>query len=538
MKMKRFFALLLTLTLLLGLMPAWAVSEDELQAAVNQSAAYVLKTVKSPGVGSIGGEWAVIGLARSGYDVPQSYWEDYYHTVEETVAACGGVLHEKKYTEYSRVVLALTAIGADPTNVAGYNLLKPLGDFDRTVWQGVNGPVWALIALDSGGYEIPVNPAAATQATRQRYVDEILSCQLPDGGWALNGTISDPDMTGMALQALANYQSQPAVKPAVERAVDCLSAMQDRDGGYSSYETPNAESVVQVIVALTALGIDLDDPRFVKDGTLLDSLLRYQQPDGSFRHTAGGEGDNQMAAEQGLYGLAAALRAAQDRTGLYDMSDVEGTVADAATPASGLPGKHADVKSVPVTAPNATFSDLAGHENQAAVEALASRAIISGKGDGTFAPDATMTRAEFAVIVVRALGLEGKTTDAFTDVPAGQWYAPYVGTASTYGVISGVGGGRFNPYGTITRQEAASMVARAARLCGMDTGLGEVEIRNTLAQFGDYMTVAAWAKESVAFCYRADILDQSDLEVAPTAAIRRGEIAQMLYNLLSSAKLL
>lgn len=159
-------------------------------------------------------------------------------------------------------------------------------------------------------------------------------------------------------------------------------------------------------------------------------------------------------------------------------------------------------------------------------------------GDGTFAPDATMTRAEFAVIVVRALGLEGKTADAFTDVPAGQWYAPYVGTASTYGVISGVGGGRFNPYGAITRQEAASMVARAARLCGMDTGLGEVEIRNTLAQFGDYVTVAAWAKESVAFCYRADILDQSDLEVAPTAAIRRGEIAQMLYNLLSSAKLL
>lgn len=538
MKIKRFFALLLTLTLLLGLMPAWAVSESELQAAVNQSAASVLKTVKSPQVGSIGGEWAVIGLARSGYDVPQSYWEDYYHTVEETVAACGGVLHEKKYTEYSRVVLALTAIGADPADVAGYNLLKPLGDFDRTVWQGVNGPVWALIALDSGGHEIPVNPAAATQATRQRYVDEILSCQLPDGGWALNGTISDPDMTGMALQALANYQSQPAVKPAVERAVACLSAMQDRDGGYSSYETPNAESVVQVIVALTALGIDLDDPRFVKDGTLLDSLLRYQQPDGSFRHTAGGEGDNQMAAEQGLYGLAAALRAAQGKTGLYEMSDVEGTVSNTAAPASGLPGKHADVKSVPVTAPNATFSDLAGHENQAAVEALASRAIISGRGDGTFAPDATMTRAEFAVIVVRALGLEGKTTDAFTDVPAGQWYAPYVGTASTYGVISGVGGGRFNPYGTITRQEAASMVARAARLCGMDTGLGEVEIRNTLAQFGDYVTVAAWAKESVAFCYRADILDQSDLEVAPTAAIRRGEIAQMLYNLLSSAKLL
>ncbi len=539
MKIKRFFALLLTLTLLLGLTPAYAVSESELQAAVNQSAAYMLKTVKSPGVGSIGGEWAVIGLARSGYDVPQSYWEAYHQTVEKTVAACGGVLHEKKYTEYSRVVLALTAIGADPADVAGYNLLKPLGDFDRTVWQGVNGPVWALIALDSGGYEIPVNPAAAIQATRQMYVDEILSHQLPDGGWALNGDVSDPDMTGMALQALANYRSQPAVKSAVERAVACLSAMQDRDGGYSSYDTANSESIVQVIVALTALGIDLDDPRFVRNGTLLDSLLRYRQPDGSFRHTADGEGNNQMSTEQGLYGLVAALRAAQGRTGLYEMSDVEGAVeSDTTMSAAGLPGKHADVKSVPVTAPNATFSDLSGHENQKAVEELASRAIISGKGDGTYAPDATMTRAEFAVIVVRALGLEGKTTNAFTDVPAGQWYAPYVGTASIYGVISGVGGGRFNPYGTITRQEAASMVARAARLCGMDTGLGDDEIRNTLAQFGDYVTVAAWAKESVAFCYRADILDQSDLEVVPTAAIRRGEIAQMLYNLLSSAKLL
>ena len=167
--------------------------------------------------------------------------------------------------------------------------------------------------------------------------------------------------------------------------------------------------------------------------------------------------------------------------------------------------------------------------------------FFNGTSPTAFSPDGTMTRGMFVTVLGRMAGVDpadytGET--GFTDVPAGQWYAPYIGTASTYGVISGVGGGRFNPYGTITRQEAASMVARAARLCGMDTGLGEVEIRNTLAQFGDYMTVAAWAKESVAFCYRADILDQSDLEVAPAAAIRRGEIAQMLYNLLSSAKLL
>ena len=91
----------------------------------------------------------MIGLARSGCDVPQSYWDAYYDTVEDYVKDHKGNLHDKKYTEYSRVIVALTAIGADPTNVAGYDLLKPLGDFEKTIWQGINGPIWALIALDT-----------------------------------------------------------------------------------------------------------------------------------------------------------------------------------------------------------------------------------------------------------------------------------------------------------------------------------------------------------------------------------------------------
>ena len=82
------------------------------------------------------------------------------------------------------------------------------------------------------------------------------------------------------------------------------------------------------------------------------------------------------------------------------------------------------------------------------------------------------------------------------------------------------------------------MVARAAKLCGMDTALSDTAVRDVLAQFGDYVTVAEWARESVAFCYREDILDQSDLNVEPERAIRRGELAQMLYNMLGSAKLL
>ena len=211
--LKKSACVLLCLLLLSGnLMTASAaVTPAELDAAVADTAAYVYDIVDNPQVGSVGGEWAIIGLARSGYELPDEYYQDYYSTVEAYVKACDGVLHTKKYTEYSRVILALTAIGKDPSDVAGYNLLTPLGDYDKTIWQGLNGPVFALIALDSGNYDIPQNPDAATQATRALYVEEILSRQLADGGWSLSGTggssgAADPDITGMALQALAKYQ--------------------------------------------------------------------------------------------------------------------------------------------------------------------------------------------------------------------------------------------------------------------------------------------------------------------------------------------
>jgi len=540
---KRVICLLLAIVFMLGICgTAMAASENELSALVDGSAKYMLNAVKEPQPGSIGGEWAVLGLARSGYSVPQEYWDNYYAAVEEYVEACGGVLHKKKYTDYSRVIVALTAIGADPSNVAGYNLLKPLGDFDKTIWQGINGPIWALIAFDSGNYDIPVNAEAKTQATRQLYIDEILRRQLNDGGWNLTDKggdgQSDPDITGMALQALAKYQDQPAVKAATDTALSCLGEMQDANGGYASWATTNSESVVQVIVALCELGIDLDDERFVKNGyTLLDNLLSYRQKDGSFAHTANGKSTDQMASEQGFYGIVAALRAEQGKNSLYRMSDcnisVTGIVVD-----KGFVNRHADVKKTEVVAAGKTFDDISGHENQAAIEALIAREIINGMTDYSYEPDETMTRAQFATIVVKSLGLTPKSSDVFTDVPAKEWYAPYVGTAYAYGIVNGRTDTTFEPTGTINRQEAAAMVARAAKLCGMDTAMESSEIRDMLAQFGDYKKVSDWAKESMAFCYSEDILDQSDLDIEPGRMILRCEIAQMLYNMLDKAKLL
>jgi hypothetical protein len=538
----------LALVLMLGItlcIPALAADKAELETKVTESSAYMLGTVKNPQVGSIGGEWAIIGLARSGYDVPLEYYQDYYATVEAYVKACNGVLHDKKYTDYSRVIVALTSIGKDPRDVGGYNLLTPLGDFDKTIWQGINGPIWALIALDSGNYAMPQNGEAKTQATRQMYIDEILSRQLADGGWSLNGkggdtTPADPDITGMALQALAKYQDQAAVKTATDEALDCMSERQGTDGGFSSWGTGNSESSVQMLTALCELGIPIDDDRFVKNGqTILDNLLSFRNADGSFKHTSTGGGNNQMASEQGLYGLVAALRMETGKNSLYRMGDAI-SIGKGSGPVKGegLPGKHTDVKAMPVTAPGTTFDDVVFSENITAIEALAARGIINGKSDGIFDPDAGMTRAEFATIITRGLGLAAKDTGVFTDVSASAWYAGFAGTANQYGIVNGVGGNKFNPGGTITRQEAATMVARAAKLCGMDTAMTAPETRDMLAQFGDYVTVADWAQDSLAFCYREDILDQSELNIQPTKAILRGEIAQMLFNMLTKANLI
>ena len=547
-------SLMLALIMVLGLSgnAFAAVSDDALTSAIEDTAEYMYETVKSPQVGSIGGEWAVLGLARSGYDVPEDYYQDYYATVEEYVEACKGNLHDVKYTEYSRLIVALSSIGKDARDVAGYDLTKALGDYDKTIWQGLNGPIWALIALDSRDYPMPENPEAKTQATRQMYIDRILECQLSDGGWSLFGGtdaaasgdgVSDPDITGMALQALAKYQDQPAVAKATEEALTCMSEKQNSAGGFASWGTTNSESCVQMIVALCELGISLDDPRFVKNGnTMLDNLMTFYLPGNGFLHTADGSGSNQMASEQGLYGLVAAQRARQNKNSLYRMGDAI-TVAkgENVQEGAGLDGKHTDVKAVPITHMGKTFDDITGanaHENQPAIEALAARGIIDGMGDGLFHPEESMTRAQFAAIVVRALGLTPAANDAFTDVSSTAWYAPYVGTASTYGLINGVGAGRFNPDGTITKQEAAVMVARAAKLCGMDTALDTAAVRDVLAQFTDYVTTPEWAREGLAFCYQEGILDNSAMEIQGKTEILRCEVAQMLYNLLSGAKLL
>ena len=506
---------------------------------LNDVSDYIMNMVPDPTVSSIGGEWAVFGLSRYDRKTSKEYSDIYYQNLKKYLKSHDGILDNRKYTEYSRVILALTAIGADPSNVDGVNLLTPLGDYNKVTFQGLNGSIWALIALDSGNYQIPLNPSAEVQATRDMYINTILSAQNSDGGWAFSkGSSSEADITAMAICALSRYLDRNDTASAIEKALSFLSSIQNSDGGYSSGEIENSESCSQVLTAICQLKISVSDSRFVKNGkTVLDSLLSYLGTDGGFFHLKGDKNSNQMATEQAFYALTALKRFNEGKSSLFDMSDSPPLDSFGRNSALGLPDKNPDVKSQPIKY-NIAFSDTDGCAEREKISALASRGIVSGIGDNIFDPNSTMTRAEFSAIITRGLGLSSGGLTIFDDVTENDWYYPYVYTAYKYGIINGVSASEFNPNGTITKQEAAVMVCRAAKLCGMKTDYDEISVRDILAAFTDYTAADDWSKMALAFCYDSKILSDSEIEINPLHFVTRAEISEMLYNMLAYAELL
>ena len=274
----------------------------------------------TPSVGSIGGEWMALGLARSGRTVPEGYYDAVVKYVKDNIDS-NGRLDKNKATENARIILALTAIGKDVTNVDGHDLLAGLNEMSYLSKQGINGAIFTLIALDSHSY------TPAGDVTRDKLVQVILDAQISsDGGWSLDGKNADVDMTAMAIQALAAYyKSNSSAKKAVDKGLSWLSSVQQNDGGFTSWGAANSESCAQVIVALTALGIDpAKDSRFIKNGvSVLDALCSFAVNGGGFKHLATETSANGMATEQGFYALVAYYRLLNGQTSLYDMADVK-----------------------------------------------------------------------------------------------------------------------------------------------------------------------------------------------------------------------
>ena len=303
-------------------------------ATLSSTLAQEKAALTSPDFGS---EWGILGLARSGYlEKGSKYFNDYYTRVAayaskatknaQELGAPAGALHLVKCTENSRLIIALSALGRDARSVGECDLTAPYEKFSWIEGQGLNSVVFALIALDTVGYE------TKDTTIRQQCISYILGRQLSDGGWNYqeDAATSDPDMTAMSLQALANYQEQEKVQAAVSAAVGRLSAMQNSDGSYTSYEAVNSESISQVIVACAALGIDPHtDSRFVKNGkSAVGALLTfYNTEKRAFHHAMKDKDGNPtdvdgMATEQAAYAMTAYQRLMNGKTSLYDMRDV------------------------------------------------------------------------------------------------------------------------------------------------------------------------------------------------------------------------
>ena len=289
--MKRFFALILALSLLLS---ACGGADTKVDAATlaEQTAGLLLGRNPEPIPGSLGGEWLVLGLCRMGYDLPEGWLEGYRQKLHSYVSECGGILHDRKYTEYSRVILTVTAMGGDARDVAGYDLTAPLEDYEQTVFQGVNGAVYALLALDSGNY--------GSEEIRERYIAHILEKELSGGGWCMMGDVPEADVTAMALQALAKYRDRETVQEAVERGLKVLEE--------AEYTT--SEAVSQAIVAYSELGMEADKE--------IELLLTFQTETGDFRHVRDGAGDP-LATEQAFYALVSATLQSEGKS-LYRMA--------------------------------------------------------------------------------------------------------------------------------------------------------------------------------------------------------------------------
>lgn len=286
------------------------------------------ETTKSAGVSNTATDWIAFGLARLG--VEGEPYDAFAKAAAAYVVGKDGKLdNTDKATEWHRLTVALQAAalrtdGVDVTNIGGYNLIAD-GTYNCVLgepWkQGTNGAIYALIALDTKGYEVP----EGAKYGREDLIGFLLGVQDAGGGWPLQaGQGADTDITGMAVQALAPYYAgDEKVRSAVDRG---LSYLEEHMKFSTDGSLGDCESTAQAIVAYTAMGIDPATVQSLSGKSLLDGLKEYYVG-GGFTHTMeNGKGAwDRMATEQALYAVTAYLRFLDGETALYDFREPSDT---------------------------------------------------------------------------------------------------------------------------------------------------------------------------------------------------------------------
>ncbi|WP_054027390.1 DUF4430 domain-containing protein [Bacillus sp. FJAT-28004] len=247
--------------------------------------------------------WEIVALWGAGVNLNDGNWQlPSWETQEPTNPV---LKPDNGGTEHIRYIFGLLAMGEDPAHAweTDRNLYAELASQQDAATGAIgstNKHMWAMLALDTGE-KLGSNVGKWDAAAKKKAVDFLLSKQLADGGFAYFGTKSDPDMSGMGLLALGNYQNDSAVQEAILRVKAFLQTIKlnQEDVMFST----NSNSIAAVVTGMTAAGEDaLSDVWKANDKTVLDSFSLFQLQDGSFKYLLNG-GANSMATEQVLIAL-------------------------------------------------------------------------------------------------------------------------------------------------------------------------------------------------------------------------------------------
>ncbi|WP_419876008.1 S-layer homology domain-containing protein [Candidatus Pristimantibacillus sp. PTI5] len=187
------------------------------------------------------------------------------------------------------------------------------------------------------------------------------------------------------------------------------------------------------------------------------------------------------------------------------------------------------------------FSDVQNHWSKSDVNDLASRLVLQGVSTDSFAPERSITRAEFTAITMRALGLHKaakQNTASFKDVSDQSWYSEAVNLAASYGIISGYKDNTFQPNASITRAEAMVILSRTMKYVNLQQVSDQSETAKLLAPFSDSQSVSEWSREAVAAIIKQGIVKGSNGKINAGSAISRAETAAMVRRLLQQASLI
>lgn len=184
-----------------------------------------------------------------------------------------------------------------------------------------------------------------------------------------------------------------------------------------------------------------------------------------------------------------------------------------------------------------TFKDVEKHWSKDYVNDAGSRLIVSGTGNGNFTPDKAVTRAEFAVMIVKALGLKGSQfVDNFSDVGKDSPYYSYIYTAYKYGIITGYTNGKFGPNDLITREQSMTMISKAMKIAGINTQL--IDTDNLNKYFADSGDISKWAREGAAISVNGGLFVGNKGMLNPKNNVTRAESATVIIKLLKNAHLI